>query len=169
MALIKKISVKTVAGNIKNMIAAQPEGEEKPIPVMRVYGVASRTATGESDNGSWTAFIGQFKAINLIDGTEHNSGKLFLPDVAGDLLEGALLASETNSVEFGFDIIAVPDDVSAPGYVYDAEPLIEPAKDDTFFRLEKNLPGRVLEHKPDSKKETGKETATGTAANKKTG
>ncbi len=165
MALIKKISVKTVAGNIKKMIAAQPEGEEKPIPFMRVYGVATSVETGESDYGAWKAFIGQFKAINLLDGTEYNSGKLFLPNVAGDLLDGSLGASEINNVEFGFDLIAVPDSESTVGYVYEAEPLIEPAKDDTFSRLERNLPGKVLEHKPGSEKET----TTGAAAKKKTG
>jgi len=168
MALIKKISVKTVAGNIKKLIAAQPEGEEKPVPFMRVYGVATRVETGESDYGVWKAFIGQFKAVNLLDGVEYSSGKLFLPDVAGDLLEGALGASETSSVEFGFDLIAVPDTESNVGYVYQAEPLIEPAKDDTFSRLEKSLPGKVLEHKPANKTQTGKETETA-AGKKKTG
>ncbi len=169
MALIKKISVKTVAGNIKKLIAAQPEGEEKPIPFMRVYGVATRAEIGESDYGVWKAFIGQFKAVNLLDGVEYSSGKLFLPDVAGDLLEGALGASETNSVEFGFDLIAVPDEASTIGYVYQAESLIEPAKDDTFSRLEKSLPGKVLEHKPANKKEVGTEKETSAAGNKKTG
>jgi len=140
MALIKKISVKTVAGNVKKMIAAQAEGKAKSIPVMRVYGVATRMLTGEGDNGSWVAFIGQFKAVNLLDGVEYTSGKLFLPDVASDLLEGALGAAETNSVEFGFDVIVVPDESSGTGYVYQAEPLIEPEKDDTFSRLEKVMP-----------------------------
>ena len=162
MALIKKISVKTVAGNVKKMIAAQPEGEAMPVTIMRVYGVATKTVTGESDNGNWVAFLGQFKAINLLDGTEYSSGKLFLPGVASDLLEGAL-GGDNNSAEFGFDIIVVPDDSSAVGYVYQAESLIQPTEDDTLSRLEKSLPGKVLEHKPATEKKTGT-----TAANKKT-
>jgi len=150
MALIKKISVKTVCGNIKKMIASQPEGEEKSVPVMRAYGTATRTQTGEGDNGPWVAFVGQFKAVNLLDGVEYTSGKMFLPDVASDLLEGALGAAENNNVEFAFDIIAVPDEASATGYVYQAESLIEPEKDDTFSRMEKTLPTQ-LEDKSDSK------------------
>jgi len=137
MALIKKLSVKTVCGNIKKMVAA--EEIKGATPIMRVFGTASRAVVGESDNGPWVAFVGQFKAVNLLDGTEHQSGKLFLPDVASDLLEGAVSANEAGSVEFGFDILAVPDESSAVGYVYQANSLIKPAEDDTLLRLEQNL------------------------------
>jgi hypothetical protein len=148
------------------MIAQQAEGEETPIMVMRAYGVATRTVTGEGDNGPWTAFIGQFKAVNLLDGVEYTSGKMFLPGVASDLLEGELGSAENNSVEFGFDIIAVPDESSATGYVYQAESLIEPEKDDTFSRLEQAIPAPALYDKSDGKTDS-KPAADKPAANRK--
>lgn len=172
MALIKKLSVKTVVGNVKKMVAS--EAITKPTAVMRMFGVATRTQTGEGDNGPYVAFIGQFKAINLLDGTEYTSGKAFLPDVASDLLEGALASEGANGAEFAFDILVVPDESSAPGYVYQAESLIKPSEDDTLARLEKavTLP-TALEDKgketPADAKEPGKKptrrgSASGAAA-----
>lgn len=141
MALIKKISVKTVVGNVKKMVANE-EIKEKTA-VMRVFGVASKVVTGTSDNGDWVAFIGQFKAINTVSGEEFASGKLFLPGVASDLLEGAVNSDEANAVEFGFDILVEPNDASATGYIYQAESLIAPSEDDTLARMEKAITGRL--------------------------
>ncbi len=162
MALIKKLSVKSVCGNIKKMVASDEIKE--PTPIMRVFGMASRVLTGESDFGPWVAFIGQFKAINLLDGTEYQSGKAFLPDVASDLLEGAVSSSEAGSVEFGFDILAVPDEESATGYIYQADPLIKPAEDDTLLRLEQNLNPPAGEKQKEADKTATKKAGTKTGA-----
>ena len=138
MALVKKLSVKSVVGDVKKMVAA---GDiKKSTPVMRAYGKATGIQTGTSDNGDWVAFKGEFKGINLLTGEEYGSGKLFMPDVASDLLEGMLVGEEVNGVEFGFDLLVKPDASSATGYVYEAEPLIKPAQDDTLSRLAADLP-----------------------------
>lgn len=162
MALIKKLSVKTVVGNVKKMVASDEIKE--PTAIMRIFGVATRAQVGEGDNGPWVAFIGQFKAINLLDGTEYTSGKAFLPDVASDLLEGALAGDGAQGAEFGFDVLVVPDESSATGYIYQAESLIKPTEDDTLSRLEKTVtPPAALEDK-------GKETpAADTKADAKKG
>ena len=149
MALVKKISVKVVVGNVKKMVASG-EIKEKTA-VMRVYGIASKIVTGTSDNGDWVAFLGQFKAINLLTGVDFTSGKLFLPGVASDLVEGAINGDGANAIEFGFDVLVEPDESSAVGYIYQAESLIPPSDDDTLSKLEKTLTAR-LENKGAAKK-----------------
>lgn len=153
MALIKKISIAKVIGNLKKMVAADEITE--PTPVMRVFGVATGVKEGNSDNGPWVAVTGQFKAINLLSGEESASGVCFMPDVAIDSVVGQLRQDGINAVEFGYDIICRPSEDSAVGYEYDAEPLIKPNEDDAVTRLEaaiaKNAP--ALEA---PKKETAK-------------
>lgn len=145
--LTKKLSVKSVVGNIKLMVrdGAIKDGDQ----IMRVYGTASALATGTSDFGDWVGFKGNFKAINLITSEAFASGKLFLPDVAGDLLEGAVSGSD-GAVEFGFDIAIEYDDQSATGYIYTATPILEPAEDEALSRIEAAFK-RLSPPEPESK------------------
>jgi hypothetical protein len=137
MSLDNKISVKAVVGNIGKLISDGKITDEKP--VMRVFGVAAKIRNGESDNGVWIAFLGQFEAINLLDGVEYRSGKLFLPSVASDLLEGAISSNGGKPVEFGYDISVEQNEDSSTGYIYSVVSLIEPKEDVTMSRLKKSV------------------------------
>lgn len=147
MALVKKLSMKIIVGNVKVLIREKEilDGQN----IVRIYGVASAIQTGESDNGPWVAFKGQFKATNLLTGEVSASGKCFMPDVAGDLIEGAV--ANGGNVEFAFDIGIKFDDDSATGYVYTATPLMKAATDDAMNRLESNLPKLEKLEAPKSK------------------
>lgn len=140
--LVKKISIKTVLGNYKEVL---PQLDGKKAKVMRVAGIARKMVPGSSDMGEWVRFEGNFKAINMLTGEEFMAAKCFLPDVAGDILESAFAPDEEtgevpSSVEFGFDIVMVPDDTMATGYFYEADPLKEPAEDDSITRLMSSMP-----------------------------
>lgn len=134
-ALLKKISIKTVVGNIRPIIKGMDHGAS--VAVLRVVGVANGVKRGTSDYGDWEALVGMFKATNLITGENHRSSKCFLPDVATDMI--ASVVSNGSPVEFAIDIHAVVDDESQLGYTYAVHPLLEPGEDDAIARLEKHL------------------------------
>jgi hypothetical protein len=139
MAQVKKLSVATVYGKIdlKEVLNA-----EKPVPVMRAYGVAVGTKTGTSAYGDWTALIGQFKAVNLKTGEVSEAAQLFLPEVALTPLRVALSRNENRSVRFALDIKVQPAKNSKPGgvpYEYTFEHLLPPAEDDPLLMLEAEM------------------------------
>ena len=132
--LIKKISVGKVFGDKKAIAEFIGKGEKA---VMRVIGIAHKAIPGDGDMGPYVSFKGNFKAVNLLTGEEFRSGTCFLPDVAADIIEGAVMGSENGSVEFAFDIIATYDNSSAVGYCYNADPLIKADENDPVAALEK--------------------------------
>ncbi|MEG9862950.1 MAG: hypothetical protein V6Z82_06960 [Flavobacteriales bacterium] len=144
MNLIKKLTVKTVVGNLKAMVKA---GDVTEGAIMRVMGIATGQQSGTSDFGDWIAFKGKFRAINIITGEEFHSAKCLLPEVASDLVVAAM--AENESVEFAFDIKIQLDETAATGYVYLAQPLVEAQQDDPLERLASSVtmalpkPGKV--------------------------
>lgn len=148
MKLLKKLSVKTVCGDMKKWARENFLAEDSTLEtqdVLRVIGIANKLETGEGDNGAWVAFKGSFKCVNLMTGEECRGGKLFLPDVASDLIETALSDENNDSVEFGFDISIMKNEKSAVGYEYSATPLLEAKEADPLAALEQSIP--ALEHK----------------------
>ena len=131
--IIKKISAKTVLGNVKTL----DEGK-----LMTVIGIASGTKGGESNFGSWECLTGSFQAIRHSDGQQFNSGVCFLPDVGHDLVAGQVHMEENSSVEFAFDILKKNDADVAAGYIYSVVPLIKvnPEEDPLSRLLAKALP-----------------------------
>jgi len=71
----------------------------------------------------------------LLTGEESVSAKLFLPDVASDLIEGTLAEEGISVVEFGFDILVTPNEDSAVGYIFEANSLMEPKESDPLTVL----------------------------------
>ncbi len=124
MKLQSKLSVKNCFGKIKPTVPDGDGGyqvaEEN---ILRVVGVANAIQHGESDFGVFAALIGMFKVTNLKTGEVYSGAKLFLPDVAANMITGAL--ENSNAVEFAFDIgtRARPD--LPIGYEYTAESLLD--------------------------------------------
>lgn len=135
MGMIKKISTKTVLGNVKAIVQDLKEGEKTR--AMMVVGVAKGVRTGESTYGPWVSFKGQFKATNLLNGEVSVSGECFLPDIASNMIEAQL--ADADSVEFGFDIVIKYDDDARDKYVYEIEPLFEPQENDPLLLLEAKI------------------------------
>jgi hypothetical protein len=127
--IINKISTKTIVGKIK-----APESAEA---LYKVYGIATKVVHGETAFGAFVAFLGDFKAVNLKTNEVVRSGKCFLPDVAANMLQGALEHSDSG-VEFGFVVNAEPAD-NQSGYQYTVSPLIESNAADPMSLLEKRL------------------------------
>ena len=137
MKLLKKISTKTVLGDVSKLVKG---GEiDKPTNALRIMGTATGIASGESNFGEWKALVGQFAAINLLTGEESRSGKAFVPDTVTDIVETALNklkadGEENASVEFAIDVEIVPNPDLAVGYEYNAIPHIQESAD-PFERL----------------------------------
>ncbi len=141
--LLSKISVATVFGKVKK--------PEAPVGLVRVIGIANGVKTGQSQYGDWTAFTGDFKAFNLENGKEFRAGKVFLPAIAQNLIEGALANADAESVQFAFDIGIKPADTQA-GYEYTVTPLVEARDNDPLAALEEKV-GKLpaLEDKSETK------------------
>ena len=156
--IIKKITVKTVLGDVKKMVLGDKkkgvEGLDVKTDVMRVAGIARRMETGESEYGPWVKFKGSFMGTNLITGEEFRAGSAMLPEVASELLEEAMNAEGAENVKFGFDVAVTPDDSIAIGYQYSVTPLIEATEDDPLLSLANSLPNLPKLAAP--KKETAK-------------
>jgi len=125
MAMIKKISIAK--------LGAKPSKVE-PTELIRVWGIATGTVTGESQFGEWVALVGSFKAVNLSDGEVFTSSKCFLPSVASDYLVQYLKNGES-SIEFALQIDSVPSE-TAIGYEYVVKPLLEVDEPKALTELE---------------------------------
>lgn len=134
--LLGKISFKTVCGKINRR--KLPE-DGTAMHVMRILGVANKIVTGNGDNGAFVGFLGSFEATNVETGEVFRSGKLFLPNVASNLLEAAVANNGGANVEFAFDIGVKEDDTSAVGYVYTASPIMEASENDPIALMKTRL------------------------------
>lgn len=150
--IVRKLSVKSIIGR-----KPKAPDDDNVKMLVRFYGVATGTKTGESNFGPWCALIGSFKAINLETGEEKRAGTCFLPDVALDMILPQLAPAKVNAVEFGFDIGVKKDDDSATGYIYVAEPCLQVSENDPLELITKKIDAPALPA-PD-KKESKKEKA----------
>lgn len=139
--LLKKLSVKGVCGNIK----APAPGEVAEIMV--VMGYAKSSEIKKTTFGDSIGFHGDFKGINVATGEEFRSGTCYLPDVASDLLNNAMDATD-GAVEFGFKIALIGVEGRTPGetgkYEYRCAPMMEVAENDPLVLLEARLKQGLL-------------------------
>lgn len=148
--LLKKLSAKAIMGSVK-MLALdtfylerdikKPNPEApKGIPLFTVFGVTSGVKTGNTDNGDWLSFEGDFKAfvVDMKTGetTTYRGPRLFISEPAQSLIEGALTSSD--AVEVSFAISIVPSE-NAYGYEYRASPLLELQESDAITALQEKL------------------------------
>ncbi len=91
-SLLRKISPRTVIAEKIGSLA--PKEGEAPIDLLKVFGVATGTKTGETQYGDWTALTGMFEAVRVSDGARFQGGTCFLPGAAGEMLIGALQAAK---------------------------------------------------------------------------
>jgi len=140
--LLKKLSVKGICGDIK----APAPGESRELAV--IMGFARSSEIKKTTFGDSVGFHGDFKGIDTSTGEEFRSGTCYLPDVASDLLENALDASEGGAVSFGFRIGIVGVKGRTEGeigkYEYRCVPLMEAAENDPLTALENQIKNKVL-------------------------
>lgn len=133
MQVISKISTKTLKAFPKMVIVKDADGKDVSRAsgeqtLFRVLGRAVETKTGNSDFGSFTKFIGDFRATVKETGEIFQSSALFLPSSITGILASAVAGAGVGGVEFAFDIGVKPAD-SAVGYEYTIKTLIETPKD----------------------------------------
>lgn len=149
--LLKKLSVKAIVG----AIVAPPVGEMKELAV--IIGFARDSEIKNTSFGDSTGFMGDFKGINVETGEEFRAGKLYLPDVAENLLANAL-ASTDGMVEFGFkvSIIGVKgrNEGETGKYEYRCEPLMKAAENDPLDALESRIKQGALPAPESASKES---------------
>ena len=135
MAQVKKLSIKTVVGGVdpREVLKA-----DKPISLMKVWGTAVGTKTGEAQYGQWTALVGSFEASNSETGEVSAASQLFLPDVALLPIQVALSAPDARGVNFAIELFVRPAVDGKPGgsvFEYTFEPLMPAAANDPMAAL----------------------------------
>jgi hypothetical protein len=154
---IKKISIKTVFGDKGAILDTIMKDKAVDHKIVRIFGMTGSTKTGESDYGPFVAFRGRFKAINLVSGEEFTSSMCYLPELASDMVQGALETAGDANIEFAFDVGVQYDAQSATSYIYTVNPLLEPSNADPLSAFEKHITNKnplpvMLEHKPEAEK-----------------
>lgn len=116
--LIRKISSKSVCGKM--------EAPKKATRLFSVFGHATKTKTGSTDYGTWTALVGRFEAINIATGEVFQSPQCFLPEPLNTMIAEALEEVEiidekevrvNTSIGFSVEVGIKPSDVPI-GYEY---------------------------------------------------
>lgn len=135
MANIKKISVATVFGAIDAKAVLTANG---PIEVMRVYGLAVGSKSGTSQYGDWTALVGQFEAVNPVDGEVTQSSQAFLPEIALLPILTELAREGAKGVQFAIRLFVQASKNTKPGgsvYEYTFEHMLPPSDNDPMQAL----------------------------------
>ena len=95
-------------------------------PLCQILGKATGVKSGEDATGRvWSALVGDFLGVNLEDGKQYRSGKLFLPSGIHETIESAVksLPEDGGVVKFALELRSVK--ASNPiGYSYQAVSLI---------------------------------------------
>jgi hypothetical protein len=152
--IVSKISIKSIGANPKQAIK---ELKNAPVVLAHIYGRAGDTKVVENKEAGTTsdALLGQFEAVNVETGELYRSAKLFLPNIAQQLVVAEvkrLLAEGGADVDFAFEIISVPSTKSAVGYEYQVKSLLKPNAADPLEQmrlkiaeLRKELPAANVE------------------------
>lgn len=144
LTITKKLSMRSVTGSKKEMLALAESGKGKPVLAARFMGMATGIKTGEGDNGPWLALTGEHKGINAATGEEVRSPVCFMPSPAGELVAAQLAQEGVNTVNYAFDVLVIEDETSAVGYVYETKTLMEVSEADPLNALEASLSAAPL-------------------------
>lgn len=121
----KKLSAKTIIGNVKSMVQ---KGEIKSGELLyRAIGIVDGMRTGSTAYGEFTGFSGEFEVTNMRTG-EVFQGAEFFPDRSfTDALKSKLAAVPGQSVEFALEVLidVDPDNTHYPmGFAYITRPIM---------------------------------------------
>jgi hypothetical protein len=127
--IVRKLTRKSVIG--------PPPKVEAETTLYTIYGMANGTRHSVEDNrgfGEWCALMGSFEAKRTSDGQMFAAPQCFLPEPMNQMIANQLDNGEVESVQFAFDIVAMPSD-SPVGYEYQAKPIIPPTLSDPLQDL----------------------------------
>lgn len=138
---VRKISMKTMEAQPSMEDLAKMEkltGEKNYLAVAQVFGIAKKFRPGESDNGPFVRFLGQFKGVNVRSKTEYLAGAAFFPKPIEEALFGAMDPEAPNDVQFAFEIGVKFAAEAATKYEYVCRSLIKPAENDALALLQRS-------------------------------
>jgi len=121
--IARKITLRTcgcTVDAIKAAVADLTEGQN--IELLKIAGVTTSCAVGQTDKGEFIRLNGEFLAVNQLTGEQFAASQTILPTFLGQMLQSALAASE--QVEFALSIGARKSAKSVTGYEFVARPLV---------------------------------------------
>lgn len=144
MELVRKLTIRSCGGWTKARILrelhkASGKGDNEDTPdgtslkVCKITGRTTSAKTGQSENGEYTALLGEFVGLDMVTGEVFNSGKCILPNFVSETIAAALL--ESQAVEFALEIGAVAKEDAATGYEFTVRPLVNTEPTDNMKRL----------------------------------
>jgi hypothetical protein len=98
-----------------------------------VFGIATGYKPGQTDKGEYLLLIGEFNAVNLLDGSRYSAAKAILPNFIAENFQPVL--DKNGSAEFALEILVQRSDTSVTGYQFVARPLIESRASDRMAEL----------------------------------
>jgi len=139
--LLKKISAKTMIGNVKKLASEHENGTV--IDLLNAYGKARGIKTGNSTYGDWVSFVGDFEAVDLRTGEVSQAPQIFLVEPLQSMLVNQLRTHDL--VEFAYKLSIVCNDEILAGYEYRVSPLLEVQRSDELSHLRElaGVPNRV--------------------------
>ena len=121
--IARKITLRTCGCTVEAIKAAVSDLKEgENIELLKIAGVTTSCAVGQTDKGEFIRLNGEFMAVNQITGEQFAASQTILPTFLGQMLQSALSASE--QVEFALSIGARKSAKSVTGYEFVARPLV---------------------------------------------
>lgn len=93
--LIRKVTAKAICGKM-----SVPEKAKR---LFSVFGIATKTKSGSTDYGMWTALVGRFEAVNIETGEVFEAPQCFLPEPLNTMIAEALEQTETETDDEGVE------------------------------------------------------------------
>jgi hypothetical protein len=132
--ITRKITLKNCGATqkaLKEAVSKLKDGEMTA--ALRVFGIATGYKPGQTDKGEYLLLIGEFNALNLLDGSRYSAGKAILPNFIAENFQPVL--DKNGSAEFALEILVQRSDTSVTGYQFVARPLIESRASDRMAEL----------------------------------
>ena len=121
--IARKITLRTCGCTVEAIKGAlHPLKEGEGLELLKIAGVTTSCAVGQTDKGEFIKLNGEFLAVNQITGEQFAASQTILPTFLGMMLQSALSASE--QVEFALSIGARKSAKSVTGYEFVARPLV---------------------------------------------
>lgn len=121
--IARKITLRTCGCTVDAIKAATANvAEGESVELLKIAGVTTSCAVGQTDKGEFIRLNGEFLAVNQITGEQFAASQTILPTFLGQMLQSALAASE--QVEFALSIGARKSAKSVTGYEFVARPLV---------------------------------------------
>jgi hypothetical protein len=138
--IISKLSVKEIWGKIDTADVFEYDKSskiysKKECDLCIISGILNFTKTGTSQMGDFISLHGAFIGTNLVTGEKKQSGKLFLPSVAENIL--IPLLQNNTALEFSLIIGIEVNEKSPVGYSYICRAVIEDPKNPLLLLDEK--------------------------------